>query len=305
MSYSKKRIEYNNKWPDKIIEFPAENEFKNLMSEKGIVNILRPIQLPIIEDTQFQRLLSFIIDIYDQLPNRPDIAFDLAWRTFEAYSFYFRKTGGWSSKKTHIVLDKVCEDILINQVNNSNELKNALENHLSAIPLQATEFLVKRIFQDDPDSLTSQQQRITERVKNSLGEDLFLEIETKYKPLTADSQRNCGLFLQILMSGIEVEINGNKYSVSLINRIKFLINGILYSYRNERFHGDAFSPFKSSQTKIKTFAHSYYCLLSTYFFICQLIHQHFSSEVDLTQVASTLEENTTRYKLIFGSHFKR
>src|SRR5690606_24610083 len=117
-------------------------------------NILRPIQLPFIEDTQFQKLLSFIIDIYDQLPNRPDIAFDLAWRTFEAYSFYFRKLGNWSSKKTYVVLDKVCDDILINQINSSIPLQSALENLLAAIPLQATEFLVKRIFQEDTDSLT-------------------------------------------------------------------------------------------------------------------------------------------------------
>src|SRR5690606_13769692 len=99
-SYSKKRIDYNNKWPDEVISFSGQEAFHALLNEKGVKNILRPIQIPFIDDFQFQRLLSFKIDIYEQLPYRPDIAFDLAWRTFEAYSAYFAHIGNWNTSKT-------------------------------------------------------------------------------------------------------------------------------------------------------------------------------------------------------------
>lgn len=305
MSYSKKRIEYNNKWPDVLIEFSAENDFKNLMRDKGITNILLPVKLPIIEDFHFQRLLSFKIDIYEQLPYRPDIAFDLAWRTFEAYSVYFSKIGKWTTTKTYKILDKTCEDILINQINNNAILLESVEKLLNVIPLQATEFLTRRLFQETTDSLKSQQTKIRERVEESLGKDFIELLETKYKPLTSENQRKCGLLIQKLVCGNELKIDEQIYNFTLLQRMKFLINGILYSYRNERFHGDSFSPFKSSQTKIKTFAHSYYCLITTYFFITKLMYKHFSSEILISDIISCLDDNVTRFDLVFEKHLKK
>lgn len=68
MSYSRKRISYNNNWPNNQIEFEAEKQFKKELNDKGIIQIFKPIHLPLIEDFEFQRLLSFKIDIYEQLP---------------------------------------------------------------------------------------------------------------------------------------------------------------------------------------------------------------------------------------------
>ena len=99
MSYAEKRIEYNNSWPNKVVEFPIQKAFIELLASKEIKNILIPIKLPNIDDTQFQRLLSFKIDIYDQLPYKPDIAFDIAWRTFEAYTLFHANSNGWNTKK--------------------------------------------------------------------------------------------------------------------------------------------------------------------------------------------------------------
>jgi hypothetical protein len=305
MSYSKKRIDYNNKWPDEIISFAGQQAFINLLNEKGIKNILRPIQLPLIEDFQFQRLLSFKIDIYEQLPNRPDIAFDLAWRTFEAYAAYFAHIGTWNTTKTWKILNKTSEDIIINQINQNAKLSGALTNLFDSVPLQATEFLVRRLFETTTASLKSQQTQIIERVIDSLGQPFFDSFKNKYGILTSENQRKGGMLLQIIISGKKVDINGAFYQLNKLQTIKLLINGLLYTYRNERFHGDAFSPFKSSKTQIKTYAHSYYCLISTYFFISQLIYQHFHTEFDLNTIANTLEGNIIRYNLVFDNHKRK
>lgn len=305
MSYSKKRVDYNNKWPEKVISFSGQEAFNTLLNEKGIKNILRPIQIPYIDDFQFQRLLSFKIDIYEQLPNRPDIAFDLAWRTFEAYSAYFSHIGNWNTTKTWKILNKTSEDILINQLNRSSDLLQAIKKLFDSVPLQATEFLVRRLFEATSGSLKSQQTQIIERVTDSLGSDLFESIKLKYGVLNPESQRKAGMLLQLIISGKRVDINGKNYQLNTLQILKMLINGLLYTYRNERFHGDAFSPFKSSKTQIKTYAHSYFCLIATYFFISQLIFQHFESQFDIDKIANSLNENTIRFNLIFESHRKK
>lgn len=300
MSYSKKRIDYNNKWPDEVISFSGQEAFHALLNEKGVKNILRPIQIPFIDDFQFQRLLSFKIDIYEQLPYRPDIAFDLAWRTFEAYSAYFAHIGNWNTSKTWKILNKTSEDILINQINKNSTLSDSLTRLFASVPLQATEFLVRRLFETTTASVKSQQVQIVERVTDSLGKELFDNFKGKYGNLTSENQRKAGMLLQIIISGNKVDINGIDFRLDKLQIMKFIINGLLYTYRNERFHGDAFSPFKSSKTQIKTFSHSYFCLLSTYFFISQLIFQHFEARFDINKIADVLNENTTRYNLVFG-----
>lgn len=304
MSYDKKRTDYNNSWPNAKIEFSGQVEYRNLLEAKGITNILLPIQLPVISDYHFQRLLSFKIDIYEQLPDRPDIGFDLAWRTFEAYSTYFSVSKSWTSTKTHIILNKVCEDILINQFNNNQPLKDAVETMLNSIPLQATEFLVRRLFETAQYSTKSQQDKIRERVKACIG-NLYDDLNKKYTPLTPETQRQCGMFVQILLAGREVTIEGNTYRLSLLDRLKFLVNGILYSYRNERFHGDSFSPFKSSKTAIKTYAHSYFCLISTYFFLCQLIYADYPGLLNIADMTVSLTANITRYNDVFLSQRRK
>ncbi|MBK3519718.1 hypothetical protein [Carboxylicivirga marina] len=305
MTYSKKRIEYNNKWPDKVIMFSGQEAFINLLNEKDIQNILCPIQLPLINDFQFQRLLSFKIDIYEQLPQRPDIAFDLAWRTFEAYATYFSKKGNWNTTKSWKILNKVSEDILENQYNQSDDLNDAFEELVKSIPLQAAEFLIKRLFEHEPASIKSQQTQIIDRVKDSMGNELFNAIQNKYGELTPADQRKAGMLLQIILSGKEIDLNGVKFRLDRISIAKLVINGILYTYRNERFHGDSFSPFKSSKTQIKTYAHSYYLLISTYFFISQLIYKHFPELFDLDLIANQLRENTIRYNQVFEKYKKR
>ena len=228
-NYSKKRINYNNKWPEEVIVFSGQQAFLNLLNEKGVQNILKPIQLPFIGDFQFQRLLSFKIDIYEQLPNRPDIAFDLAWRTFEAYSAYFAYIGNWNTTKTWKILNKISEDILINQINQNAKLDNAFINLINSIPLQATEFLVRRMFEVTTASLKSQQTQIIERVTDSMGSDFFNSFKNKYPVLTPDSQRKAGLLLQKIISGNRIELNGREFGLSKLQIVKLLINGMLYT----------------------------------------------------------------------------
>ena len=204
-------------------------------------------------------------------------------------------------KKTRVIINKICEDVLNNQYNDNVKLKDAVQNLFESIPLQSTEFLVKRLFEKTSISIESQQGRIIERVQESLGIDFFNAFKNKYSELDAAVQRNAGMLLQQIIAGKQVTINGQNFKFDRAKILKFIINGILYTYRNERFHGDAFSPFKSSTAKIKTYANSYYFLISIYFILVQLIYKHHPELLDLDVLAESLEENTLRYNIVFKS----
>jgi hypothetical protein len=240
------------------------------------------------------------------LPNRPDIAFDLAWRTFEAYCVYFSKEKNWSTRKTHKILDKIVEDILDTQFAGNANLSACIEKLLLSIPLQATEFLVSRLFDLNNDSIKSQQNQIKERVENAIGTEIFNAIQNKYCPLNASTQRSAGLLFQIILAGKDFKFDNKKvFKLSLKERLKLLISGILYSYRNERFHGDAFSPFRSSKTTLKTYAYCNYCLNAVYFFLCQLMAEHFPTKFDLDIVSNSLNQNIDVYLLLFDNWKKK
>ena len=47
-------------------------------------------------------------------------------------------------------------------------------------------------------------------------------------------------------------------------RLRIVVSSLLYTARNERFHGDNFSHFKSDRASLKTYHHFYYLLMVTY-----------------------------------------
>lgn len=305
MNFKKKRIDYNNNWPNEKYDCDAENKMLELFSDNNIRQILIPIKLPLIEEVQFQRLLSFKIDIYENLPKRPDIAFDLAWRTFEAHTAYHGKTKNWTVKKSHKVFDKVNEDILNNKLSSNQLLTEYFDDLFKSIPLQATEFIIKRTIEHPKGAIKSQHKQIKERVENSLGIDLVTAIIKKYTPFDSAKQRRAGTMCQILLREKEIVLENKKYTITDLQRLKFLISGLLYTYRNERFHGDAHSPFKSSLTKLKTYAHSYFCLISTYGLICLMMEESHPTEYDLNEIVKSLQKNLNRYNIIFGKQLKK
>lgn len=93
------RVNYNNSWPsEKKWISPLQEELLARMDKEGLKQVFYPMALDesravdiLFEDAELNRLLSTLLDLYDELPLRPDAAFDVAWRALEiAIMFYLK-----------------------------------------------------------------------------------------------------------------------------------------------------------------------------------------------------------------------
>lgn len=81
-------------------------------------------------------------------------------------------------------------------------------------------------------------------------------------------------------------------------RIELLISVVLYSSRCERFHGDIYSPFKSSKAKLITYYEYYYLTLCSLFFFWVLMYKLVEREEALPQFVNFEEiENSVRHTI--------
>lgn len=79
----KLRLRYNNEWPTRLL-FPAEEELRRKFDRNNIQQVFVPAGLDHSEDPAFHSLLSQLLESLDQLPFRPDLAFDFLWRALDA-----------------------------------------------------------------------------------------------------------------------------------------------------------------------------------------------------------------------------
>jgi hypothetical protein len=74
----------------------------------------------------------------------------------------------------------------------------------------------------------------------------------------------------------------------------------LATYRHERFHGEAFSPFRSSKAKLKTYAHAYFLLISAYVLILGGLQYHNKGGLSAADVLHVATESMSRMASFFG-----
>ena len=95
---TRRRVKYNNSWPAEKWISPLQEALLAKMVKAGIDQVFCPLVLDedkavdvLFEDAELNRIISTLLDLYDELPLRPDAAFYVAWRALEiGIAFYFR-----------------------------------------------------------------------------------------------------------------------------------------------------------------------------------------------------------------------
>ncbi|WP_206667351.1 hypothetical protein, partial [Bacillus cereus] len=82
-------------------------------------------------------------------------------------------------------------------------------------------------------------------------------------------------------------------------------SGLLYTYRNDRFHANAFSPFKSSKATIKTYAFAHFSFLFTYYLVLMVFHEDNPSDFKLSDIFFNVNHNLDLFINIYGKHLTR
>ena len=97
-AWTQKRIHYHNVQAKGVTEWKeqAQNVLTQKMDECKLVQIFEPLHLNeatafeiLFEQAKLNKIHSMYCDLYEELPFRPDMAFDVAWRSFEVMSKYY------------------------------------------------------------------------------------------------------------------------------------------------------------------------------------------------------------------------
>lgn len=276
-----RQVILNNSWPEVLdVETEALNHVKGRLEEKGLKQIMCSVKLnkeaalvALASDKQLAKIFSSFLDVYDSLPYHPDLAFDAAWRCLE-YSIRVYADSAWGYKEDkplHDIFPKFSKDVVEALINKESDLKDAYDYLVGNISISAARYATVRMFYAKPLSVVPQVRFVRDRIESVLSKDMLDSIKEFYTDEDGemDTRRMLDVAIRLirLISGQDIQVGEKTYKpIPLCNRIELLISGILYTSRCERFHGDIYSPLKSSKTTLRTYYEYYFLTLATILF---------------------------------------
>lgn len=304
---SKIRVQRHNHYKDWELQgelpespYPAESAMVERLHTKPS-KMFHPYPFPYTEDDDYHYHLAFLVEAVELLPLKLDLSFDAVWRAFE--SFYANRVIAPRPFKPG---DEAPG--LARMVDARAEHSSVLDELLRNIPVQSCEYLIARIYGQWL-VLGSDYQKIWNRLTNPQGNHntitSFLPLlAKKYKAPTMNGQdrRKAAMLLRLALQGVEVDVEGAKIQLPRAERISFLINALLYTFRNDRFHGNMQPPFKSSVGTLQTYAHAQYCFIWGHFlflFSTTLSTPAFANHQEL---AENTGRNLSAFCDFYGSH---
>ena len=285
------RVAYNNSWPRAHWNSPLQEALIAKMKAAGVDQVFSPLRLDessacdiLFEDANLNRLLSTLLDLYDELPLRPDLAFDIAWRALEiAIVFYFknfdRATYDDNSKTTEERIKRITDSVFEPQMESCPSLKQIFMRLVNErVSDSVLRYIVARMFFSGELQVKTQVRQVSTRCREILGGGLYDSYRKQYvkdEKLTDSDHWNAARLLVRILRGEKNRISEHDYdALSLQKRVTFVISGILYSSRCERFHGDFFSPLKSDRSTLKTYYGQYWLLIVSYMFFWMIVHKY-------------------------------
>lgn len=275
----RKQIDFNNEWPKiSSLSIEATQVFEKRLKENKLEQLLEPIKLEndkaleyFMEHKDISKIFSSILDVFDMLPMHPDLAFDVVWRALEI-SLKYLALKSWSfsaDKGFDQILKKGCEDVIAPYCNKEENVRKMFEMLFSNVSLASLRYLVVRLFFKMELSISPQVDYVRGRAEQLLGKDVLEAIHNKYVDsagiMDASNLHKAACLIRKILLGQDVDINGIKLkSLDLSKRVEFYVSCVLYSSRCERFHGDHYSPLKSSLADLSTYYEYYYFLTFSY-----------------------------------------
>ena len=305
-----KQIDMNNNWDSiKEVETDAFCLFRERLGNSQLISQVRIHSSNAFEtlkaDKHLSKIFSSMLDVYNQLPYHPDIAFDEAWRCleYEMKLYAQRAWGARADMKLDVFFSRVCKEIFESLINSDIHLQNAFNLLLCNVSLSSLKYMTVRIYFRKDLSVAPQMSFVKGRATSILSNELLSALFDAYKnedgSLDAMGVNNIARRFDRLLQGLDMNAGDKTFNaISLEKRIELLISVVLYSSRCERFHGDIYSPFKSSKAKLTTYYEYYYLTLCSLFFFWLLMYKLVEREEALPQFVSFEEiENSMSHSI--------
>lgn len=326
--FKKLRVDRVNNWVPRLKEnqydylFPIEREFliriKDTLTAKN-KEFFTPLIYTYDMDKYYHIYISYLIESLDVLPLKVDLSFDFSWKGLELYmgQAYLKHKGQSTSNVTDLIkyANKHYWKSLLNK---NSTLKNQFKNLIKLIPSQSYEYLGKRAL-ENYSPLNPKANALYTRIALTNGnkelviDNLLQHLYYKYgNPSTAEITRKVGRIFYKLLFGDTInlpDINDSNREISFFlsfdQKMDLVINGLLYTFRNERFHGNTFSPFKSSQASLKTYSHAHYMFLWTYFLVNLTKLYLRNTSINIKEIIDNNNLNISAFKDLYGIHLKK
>ncbi|WP_343318276.1 hypothetical protein AAFM46_13240 [Arthrobacter sp. TMP15] len=319
-------------------KLPIEQAFAERVARLTEV-FFRPVSLHDSSSVKFHRQLSYLMDAFDALPERVDIAFDSTWKAFELAS---------TDMNDGNITDRL--------KSLSGTLDVSLTNRLcSFFPVQSCEYLFKRLVPDvamAKTKLANAKAKLDEaedKIATAVGAaemkaakawekaakvdvnaakaDAGIRIENRVTGLndakivqllehlratygddSSDSRRKGSLLLRKALRGDVLDLGPvSGFCLDASSRSGVLISLFLYTARNGRFHGESFSPFVSSDASIRTYTHPYFLFLASYYLLLSVWKVSCPQVLscDTAGITASLEKNIDTAMKLFGRHWDK
>jgi hypothetical protein len=272
---------------------PIEISFASRVARSG-ATFFSPIALSDSPDLAFHKEVSYLIDAFDQLPLRPDVAFD---STFKALESTVKRLAGTTNvtEALRTTANKFCP---------SSDRVSAL---LDSAPVQTCEYLYKRLAPHLQDWANGNYAgKVLTRLSSNAAPDVVPLLQAlSARQVAGVGEREQAMFLRLALRGISLTGGHPVVQLGLPGRVHLLLAGLLYTARNDRFHGESFSPFVSSAASIKTYAHPHYLFLAAYGVLNGLWLEDPSRSSLLTadDVVLNITDNINSAQAVFGRHW--
>lgn len=319
-AWTRKRVHYHN-IQAKGTGIWMEQAQKMLMDKMSIAcfkQIFVPLHLKETSATDFlfvnaklNKIHSMYCDLYEELPYRPDMAFDVVWRAFEVMSkYYSREIWGDQYRSDSDMFHRVSKEIVLPVLKADTQIDKAFRQLISVIPDSTLRFMVVRLYLKRELGVLPQLGPIKMRTIGILSQQMYDDFYKNFfgtdGSLMIERHRSAVQSMRSIFMGETVDLNGNAYkSLCLENRIELLMSCVLYVSRCERYHGDYMSQFKSSMAKLATY-HNFYYLLTITDLLFWIVwykfseHQGLGHIFSLDDLARCSEQRLMNIETVFG-----
>ena len=293
--YKSKRIEYINNWPT-MPRFDIELQYEEKYKKTNNGTPFIPFPMKSNSDEFFNKAISFMIDAIECLCNKPNHSFDFIFTALDLYSKHIVRV----DRITDRIRDLV--PLLSNLINENIDLKKEFTNLIKNIPNKSLQYLFKQLY----DTRVNRRISTVNNTRTNLG-NIVNSITASYSNdfnNYSTGIRPGSRLLRHVLTKEDITISSNHYNVSLDDKLHLLASGLLYSLRNDAYHGGSISCTKSSFCNMSTMANSYFSFMLTYYLLLLLIIDNTSAnkQNDLSALANNINLNTSCYVSLFGKH---
>lgn len=304
------RVDNFNNWPESKL-FEAEIKFNEKLKDFKYKDLFKPCLIKNNDNKNLHIVISYLLDMVDSLPKRPDHSFDWCWKAFEHIAT--KKNNQNITDSLHTIIENTLLPILTQKKDLRKQLFNLTEN----IPLQTCEYLLKKILENGDFEISANFKPFTRRLLTRNGnqntisnpniQKLFIFICKKYNFNDNEKRRKGASLIKKALQGKNIEINLGENEIDKENFelkdndiLLILLSGISYSFRNDRTHAESISPFRSSTAKLKTYAHCWFLFLFVYEIlnICFINSDILENDI---QLADNIKLNNECYLKLFKS----